>query len=194
MAIRNRSTGDRTIFARWVRATCVGWILGVPLIIALALVGEAVGIGGAQVLVGAGMGMGVGLMQGRALRGVLNKSALWFWSCVIGLAVPFLVTDIAKAAGWDYAYSLQIAVAVGGLIVGVLQAFILRRYFHSTGWWVVGSAVGWTLASGMTAVADVLSRRQLLRRLWGAVAYLGIVTGGGLVLGLVTIARLDASS
>ena len=37
--------------AVWLRATWLGWILGVPLILVLALAGEAVGIGGAQVLV-----------------------------------------------------------------------------------------------------------------------------------------------
>ncbi len=174
------------IFGQWVRATWAGWVLGIPLIIALALVGEAVGIGGAQVLVGAGMGMGIGLMQGRAIRGVLHKSAPWFWSCTVGLAVPFLAADIAKAAKWDFAYSLYVSVAFGGLIVGGWQAFLLRSRFRHTGWWVVASVVGWNLAAGMAAVADPVSRSHSLRGIWGALAYLGIVTGGGLLLGLVT--------
>ncbi|MGH7469330.1 MAG: hypothetical protein ACRENP_15365 [Longimicrobiales bacterium] len=66
---------------------------------ALALLGETIGIGGAQVLVGAGMGTGVGLLQMRVMRNVVHRSAPWFWSCVAGLALPFLATDIAKAAG-----------------------------------------------------------------------------------------------
>ena len=45
----------------WLRATVAGWLLGVPLIVALALLGEAVGVGGAQFLVGVGMGAGLGL-------------------------------------------------------------------------------------------------------------------------------------
>lgn len=178
--------GDRQIFVQWVRATWVGWILGIPLIIVLALIGEAVGIGGAQVLVGVGMGTGIGLMQGRAIRGVLQRAAPWFWSCAVGLGVPFLAVDIAKAAGWDFTYSLHVSVALGGIIVGVWQAFLLRPRLRHTGWWVVGSVVGWILASGMVVVADTLSRSHSLRGILGAVAYLGIITGGGLVLGLVT--------
>jgi len=181
-----RNISDYRIFVQWVRATWVGWVLGIPLIIALALIGEAIHIGGAQVLVGAGMGIGIGLMQGRAIRGVLGKFAPWFWSCTVGLAVPFLAADIAKAAKWDFAYSLYVSVAFGGLIVGGWQAFLLRSRFHHTGWWIVGSAVGWTLAAGMAAVADSLSRSHSFRGIWGALAYLGIVTGGGLILGLVT--------
>ncbi len=181
-----RNMSDRQVFVQWVRATLVGWVLGIPIIIALALIGEAVGIGGAQALVGVGMGTGIGLMQGRAIRGVLHKSAPWFWSCAVGLGVPFLAADIAKAAGWNFTYSLQVSVALGGIIVGVWQAFLLRPCLRNTGWWVVGSVVGWALASGMVAVADPLSRTPSLRGIWGALVYLGIIAGGGLVLGLVT--------
>jgi len=176
----------RRVFLQWVRATWIGWVLGVPLIIVLALLGEAVGIGGSQVLVGAGMGAGLGFMQGRVMREVLQKFAPWFWSCAIGLAVPFLVADIAKAAKWDYTYSLQISIACGGLIVGVWQALLLRTRFRNTGWWIAGSAAGWFLAAGLARVAESLPRSQSLRGIWGALAYLGIVAGGGLILGLVT--------
>jgi len=170
------------LFGQWVRATWTGWALGVPFIIALALAGEAAGIGGAQALVGVGMGTGIRLMQGRAIRGVLHRSASWFWSCVAGLGVPFLAADIAKAAGWDFTYSLYVSVALGGFIVGIWQAFILRSRFHNAGGWVLASALGWTLAAGAAAVADALP----LRRLWGAVAYLATVAVGGLILSSVT--------
>ena len=76
-----------------------GWVLGIPFIIALALAGEAVGIGGTQFLAGVGIGAGVGLMQGRAIRSILNAFGPWFWPCAIGLGAPFLVTDIAGAIG-----------------------------------------------------------------------------------------------
>ena len=177
---------DRRLVLRWVRATWFGWLLGIPFIIVLALVGEAVGIGGAQVLVGAGLGTGIGLMQGRMIRSMLPKSGTWLWSCVVGLALPFLVTDIAKAARWDARYSLFVCVAVGGLISGAWQAIILRTRFRKTLLWVVASALGWTLAAGTSTVADPLSRLPALRGLWGAVVYLGIVAAGGLILGLVT--------
>ena len=184
--MNERSASGRQLFLRWVRATWAGWVLGVPCIIALALIGEAVGIGGAQVIVGAGMGTGLGLLQGRALGGVLPRSAPWFWSCVGGLAAPFLATDIATAAGWSSRYSLQAAVAAGGLIVGSAQALILRRRFHHVLWWIADRTVGWALAGGTSAIAESVSRSQQLRGVWGALAYLAIVAGGGLILGVVT--------
>jgi len=176
---------DRKLFVSWIRNTWFGWLLGIPIIIAFALIGEAVHIGGAQVLVGAGMGTGIGLMQGRVIRRILHKSALWTGSCIIGLGTPFLLTDISKVVGWNLPYSLPLAIVLGGLIVGSWQALILGAQLRKTGWWIVASALGWTLAAGTAAIADS-SRARAIRGIWGALAYLGIVAAGGLILGIVT--------
>jgi len=176
----------RRLFGPWVRATWAGWVLGVPLIAAFALLGEAVGMGGSQVLVGLGMGTAVGLMQGRVIRRVGPKLSAWLLSCVVGLGVPFLAVDVAKVAGFISEHSLHAAVALAGLIAGVWQAFLLRPRFRNTVWWIAWSVAGWALASGATAIADAMSREHAMRGLWGALAYLGLIAGGGLVLGLVT--------
>jgi hypothetical protein len=107
---------------RWIRATWVGWLAGIPLVILFALSGEALGIGGAQALVGAGMGAGVGVMQGRALRPILGRAAPWTWSCVIGLTLAFLLADGLRAIGRESPYAVQLAVAFGGIVAGFRQA------------------------------------------------------------------------
>lgn len=186
MPIITHNMAGRRFFLLWIRATWAGWLLGIPLIIVLALLAEAVGIGGSQTMVGAGMGTGTGLMQSRVIRGVVHKSAPWFWSSVVGLASPFLVADISKVAGWGLVYSLPVSVALGGIIAGGWQALILQPRLRQTWLWVVASALGWTLAAGAAGAADNLVRSHSVRGIWGAVLYLGIVVGGGLVLGLVT--------
>ncbi|MBK6781592.1 MAG: hypothetical protein IPJ95_18545 [Gemmatimonadetes bacterium] len=181
----------------WLRATWLGWILGIPFVILFALLGESLGIGGAQVMVGLGMGAGVGLLQGRALRGILGRAVPWAVATAVGLALPFLVTDIAGLRHWDLAYSLTWCVISGGLIVGVWQALLLRGKVPGAGWWVAASAAGWALAAVTAAYADRLSRGGTLRGLGGAALYLGTMTGGGLALGLATgvaIARLTRPS
>lgn len=184
--MNERSLHGNQPLRQWIRATFAGWILGIPLIIALALVGEAAGIGGVQVIVGVGMGAGVGLMQGRVMRTVLGKFGPWFWSSVVGLGLPFFMADIAGVVRWDSPYSLYLAVILAGLIVGIIQAFILHSRFYNTGWWIVGSVVGWSMASATVALADTLPRAHSLRGVWGALAYLAIVAAGGLVLGIIT--------
>lgn len=182
---------SRALSRRWVRATWAGWVLGIPCIAAFALAGEAVGIGGAQVLVGLGMGAGVGVMQGRVIRGVTGRVGPWAWSCALGLALPFLAHDIARASGWEPRYSLYACVAAGGLITGAWQAVILRPHTRSPGAWVAASFAGWTLAAGAAALADATRVSPPVRGIVGALLYLGVTVLGGLVLGAVTGAALD---
>src|SRR5262249_37195848 len=92
---------DGKVLDQWVRATWVGWVLGIPLVALFALAGEIARIGGAQVLVGAGMGTGVGIMQGRVVRRLGSGTVRWVLSCAVGLAFPFLLIDILKKAGID---------------------------------------------------------------------------------------------
>jgi hypothetical protein len=175
-----------TIFLRWIRATWLGFVLGVPFIAVLALLGEAIGIGGAQGLVGAGLGLGVGFLQARALHGVLDRRGRWIWSSVVGLAVPFLAIDLARLAGWTLPYFLLICIALGGLIAGGWQAAILRTRFQGTAVWILASTGGWALAGALALYADSLSASRALRGGWGALAYLGMISIGGLAVGLVT--------
>jgi len=171
---------------KWTRATWLGWIAGVPVIILFALVGEAIRIGGSQVLVGLGMGTTVGLAQGLAIRPVLGRIAPWFWSSVVALALPFLAADLLRLAGHESLYSIQMAVAAGGLTVGAWQAALLRPHTTHAWMWVVASVVGWSLAAATAYVADAFFRSHHVAGLTGALLYLGIIAAGGLVLGLVT--------
>lgn len=179
---------------QWLRATWLGWILGVLITILAALAGDAVGISGSQTPVGVGMGAGVGIMQARALRKIISGAGAWVWSSVVGLAAPFLVFDVSRAAGFELPYSLYVSVAVGGLAAGLWQAMLLRPAAGNAWMWAVGSTAGWSLAAASAVVADRLPRALSLRGLAGAGTYLAVVLAGGLVLGLVTavaFVRLD---
>ena len=180
----------RRFLRRWVTATWLGWLLGIPCVVALALLGEAVGIGGSQTLVGLGMGAGIGLLQSRALRDVVPARSAWIAATVVGLAAPFLLTDVANAAGLDLAYSLRVCVVVGGLLVGTWQALLLRTRLRAAWTWIAASAVGWTLAAALAGAAGALPRTGHLTGIAGALAFLAVVALGGLVLGLATAASL----
>lgn len=184
--MNRNDTLHRSLFLRWVRATWAGWLLGIPFIIILALIGEVVGIGGSQFLVGAGMGTGTGLLQSRVIRGLTNNALPWFWSSAVGLGIPFLVADISNVAGWGIEYSLSMFVAFGGVIAGAWQALILRSHFRKAWLWVVASVLGWTLAALGAHLSQHISRSNSLRGIMGALIYLSIVAAGGLILGSIT--------
>jgi hypothetical protein len=143
------------------------------------------------------MGTGVGILQARALRNVLDRPARWVWSCAIGLTLPFLVFDVLRITGHKSAYSVQLAVAAGGIAAGLWQACLLRPRATRAGWWILISAFGWALAALVAGSADTMTRGHAVRGIAGALLYLAIVAIGGLVLGASTgmgLVRLLRSS
>jgi hypothetical protein len=172
----------RELFVLWLRTTWFGWLFGVPIIILLSLIGEAIGLGGAQFLVGVGMGIGVGVMQSRVIKDLINRSSSWVWSTIVGLGLPFLVADIWKFVDWKLPYSWPVLIAVGGLIVGIWQAFILSSQVHKIILWAAVDALGWFVAMTIPSLADFLPHLKAVRGIGGVLLYLA----GGLILSSIT--------
>lgn len=172
--------------ARWTRVTLLGWLLGVPLIALMATAGELLEIESAQFLVGAGMGLGVGWMQGRVLRESLGGAWRWAIVTMLVLAIPFAFFDVAKLRDWDIGYSLQWAVTVGGLLVGVVQAQLLATRFRGTTAWVPATFAGYALSVAVTNAVDAFSRSLSVGNGVKLAMFLGGVVLGGVVLGVTT--------
>ncbi len=170
----------------WIRITAIGWLLGIALVIALALIGEIVGVRGSQISVGLGMGLGVGLAQERALRPLLGRAHTWRWATTFGMALPFVVVDLARVIAQPIPYSLYFSIAAAGLTTGALQARVLKSHRVSAILWVLASTLGWTTAALIAGLADSLTRWSTIRGLPGALLYLALVASGGPLLGLTT--------
>jgi hypothetical protein len=158
----------------------------------LALAAETVDLGGLQVFVGTGMGLGVGLLQARVLRRFGLPAWQWILASAVGLGLPFLAWDIVEAMGTTWTYYLAVCVAAGGLVVGILQARLLRDRLTTPTGWVLGCTLGWALAGSLAASADVLLKGHAVRGLAGAALYLALVTLPGGILGLITARVLAA--
>jgi len=171
---------DRRLFVRWVRGTFFGYLLGFVLILVGGIVGDLVGLPGSDFMVGIGMGVGVGYMQGRALKPWLGAPSRWVWATAIGLGGLFLVEDLVAVAWteFDNMHSLQLDVAIGGLLVGLLQRRILRSHSRGADWWIPASVAGWALAAWTASVT--------FSGAVDAVLNLGMILMGGVVLGVVT--------
>ena len=168
---------------RWIRSTWIGWLIGVPLIVIFALLGEMLGIGGSQGLVGLGMGAGVGWMQRRILAPVLERSIRWLWATMIGLSIPFVGYDLLRLMNVEMAFSLYVAVAIGGGIVGLWQGLILVPHDVSLVAWTLASLAGWSAAAATAGAIPVAAGPSGIP---GALLYLGTVAVGGAIPGLVT--------
>ena len=178
----------------WIRLTSLGWLLGVVLVIAIALVSEMVGVRAAQLPVGLGMGLGVGIAQERGLHPLWGASRAWRWATVIGFALPFMIVDVTRLIGIALPYSLYGAVTMGGAAAGTGQAWVLRPPPIGALWWVLTNTLGWTAGGLMVAAADSLGNVPGLRGLTGAFLYLALVAIGGVFLGLATSIPLSRGS
>jgi len=121
-------------FATWLRATGLGWLLGIPAIVLLALAGEAVGIGGVQVMVGVGMGTGVGLLQSLVVRSMLGRQAPWVAGSVAGWGLAAATAALADGLGAIVslrglagAAAYLATISSGGLLLGTTTGLALRR-------------------------------------------------------------------
>jgi hypothetical protein len=170
----------------WTIATWLGWILGIPILIGLAAMLDGLGFEMIQFPVGLGMGLGVGLLQARLVRRLGVSIADWITSCAAGLTVPFAAFDVGTRFGYYHAHALYLSVALGGLIVGTWQAYLLRPHLRVAGAWVIASALGWMAASGSVVLGEVLFRARPLEGIPGALAVLGAFMVGGVILGAIT--------
>ncbi len=174
------SQAELKFFIRWVRSTFFGYLSGFVIIILGGIVGDLIGIPGSDFIIGIGMGAGIGYAQGRQARQWLGATWPWVWATVIGLGVPFVLEDLLSATGieFDGLHSLQLDVAICGLLVGLLQLRLLRSHSDRAIWWVPVCVVGWTLAA-WTASVNFIGE-------WDAILNLGMILMGGVVLGVVT--------
>lgn len=180
------SQADRHFFARWVRGTFAGWLLGFVFIILGAIAGDLIGMRESQFIVGIGMGAGVGYAQGRVAKQWLGATRHWVWASVIGMGVPFVVFDLVAAVWSEFPNLLLLPlVAIGGLLVGLLQRRILCSHSDRANWWVPACVAGWTLAAG-TAASGPLLDIIFPGRWLSAILNLGVILLGGVVLGVVT--------
>lgn len=173
--------------AKWIKATFIGWFLGIILILVLSSLFDAIGIEGFQFFLGIGMGAGVGFMQGRLLRtsGFVNTS--WLWTSVAGMGLPFIISDLLIISGGLSlgSYYIPVCIASGSIVVGALQYVYLRKFSPRAARWILGCSLGWILA-GVTVFTIDYTKHIFDHVLVGFFLNLSLILGGGIVLGLIT--------
>jgi len=175
----------RSLSQSWIRATTLGWLIGLVMVVVLAMVWDMIG-GGAQFMVGVGMGAGVGYMQARVARAWTGQIQPWLWTSIIGMGVPFVFWDIGSLTGMKALFSLPVCVLAGGLLTGLLQQRLLRPRFERTTWWIPACVAGWGLPAGLIQFAD----SGLLPPISGLLSTI-VILFGGLLLGAVTAKTLQ---
>jgi hypothetical protein len=168
---------------RWVVATIGGWILGVLAMIVLDKGAQQIGVGG-HFPVGVGMGLSIGCVQWRVGRKWFNATSEWMFASLVGMGMPFVVSDVFRVWRSDAMIVLLILnVAFGSLIAGWWQWRILQRRSLEARWWILGSVAGWTLAAATPLLRMTGGHPESSLGLW---RNLGAIVLGGIVLGVAT--------
>ena len=155
------------VWALWVVASALGWVAGwvVAILVdpfffaVLAVTGSS---GVIPALVGALAGATVGGLLGIAQGYILRRWALlemdwWVLASAVGGAVGrFLVriTDVGISTTTFEGFHLgleagALAGAIFGALLGAAQWLVLRRQASQAGWWILASAIGWTVGLGV---------------------------------------------
>jgi hypothetical protein len=174
------SQPEPSLSRNWLHATILGWLIGLVLVVALAMLWSMIG-GESQFMVGVGMGAGVGYMQARVARAWTGRIQPWLWTSIIGMGVPFVLWDIGSATGLKAFFSLPVCVLLGGLLTGALQHRSLRPQFERAFWWIPACVVGWGLPAALFALAYL----DFLPPVFGFLSVI-VMLYGGLLLGAVT--------
>ncbi len=116
-----------------------------------------------QIAGGAVIGFGTGIYQKSLLEKLFSVTSYWIYILVIGFAITELITGIVL---WKMGLNRgelrfiefrpipeSLIFACAGLLIGVLQWIILRRYFYKSGFWIIASLLGWGICIIITLIS-----------------------------------------
>ncbi len=114
------------------------------------------------------IGLPIGVAQWIALRRVAPISILWILSISAGLLLGLMVLDSPIASGilgftdYESVLSLTAAFTTIGLLVGLVQWLLLRGHFTKSLVWLLSSAVGLGLGSGLVIGSNLIAQSGVI--------------------------------
>ena len=138
------STFDWTLLIKWVIANLIGYVVGFLLLVGIRLLLD--GATGPIVLVIEigmllAMGAAAGVAQAYVLVNRIRRSDLWATAMAIGLTIG-MSGDILLRIDSILSYG------IAGILYGILAWLILKKQFKWAHWYIVASAIGWTVGHG----------------------------------------------
>jgi len=103
---------------------------------------------------------------------------LFILGIIIHFVGDFIYVNGVQHITEDY-LSLYVFVPVVGLLTGVVQYGLLRRYLPRMGWWVLATTGGWLLGALLIAIPVWLNRTDASFNLDLAFILMGLAIGAG---------------
>jgi hypothetical protein len=116
-----------------------------------------------QIAGGAVIGLGTGVYQRSLLRKLFDVTSSWIYALIIGFTITELIAGIIL---WKMGLNRgelrfiefkpipeSFIFACAGLLIGLLQWTILRKYFYKSGFWIFASILGWGICIIVTQIS-----------------------------------------
>lgn len=116
-----------------------------------------------QIAGGAVIGFGTGVYQRSLLRKLFDVTSSWIYALIIGFTITELIAGIIL---WKMGLNRgelrfiefrpipeSVIFACAGLLIGLLQWTILRRFFYNSGFWVLACTLGWGICIIITMIS-----------------------------------------
>ena len=168
-----------------VGAVILGWatanLLGVAAIGALTLILPFLTSIPGMLVSSLIIGLPIGFAQWIALRRVAPISILWVLTISAGLLLGLVVSPILAGIFWGFlddesVLSLTAAYTTIGLLVGLAQWLFLRGHFTKSLVWLLSSAVGLGLGTGLVLVSNLINQSGIISIILVVLVY-AIATG-----------------
>lgn len=126
----------------------------------------------------------IGLTQWLLLRKFIPGSVWWVLISAVALAIGIVeFNTIGAVMYWGF-YSRLIAFVMLGLTIGILQTFLLRRYFKCVDFWLLVCVIGWGLGGVIGMIPLPLADFWLV-----VINYLLLGLGYGLISAIFFVAQ-----
>ena len=127
------------------------------------------------------IGIPVSFAQWIALRRILRTSILWTMTIPVAIPLGFFVIRVIPEVIFplkddDSIAALTIIFLIIGLIIGLVQWFILRKVLSKSYFWVLGSSVGIGVSFWAIMVTELINQSTVLSYAVIALVY-SIITG-----------------
>jgi hypothetical protein len=163
-----------------VRGSFFGWILanllGVAALGALTVIFPFLFYIRGMVASALIIGLTIGLAQWIALRRLAPIPILWIFTIPIGLPLGLMIIRTVPNSVWGVVDDESIAVGVAGYIaigfmVGLIQWFLLRRQFTKSLVWLLSSAIGLGLGTGLVFASNLINQSRGISEILAVLVY-----------------------
>lgn len=136
------------------------------------------------------IGFGIGITQRILLKKVFNVSSLWLYSLAIGFIITEIIVgiicwkldlnrgDLSFVENNPLPHAL--IAAISGLLIGIIQLPLLKKYFSEIGYWIAANTIAWGISILITAINVQSEAFLLITFIIGSILY-GAITGATLM-------------